>query len=270
MYVRTSKYGRKRESFFSSEDEISTKHESLDRDDDEPLVDSQPIADAVHKSMGIEHEHGKESILEKPQHNNHNENNGKRKQIKTRRGYGRKNKRKQSKVLRNIKFSILGTNSNGISNKVESLKHNINIFQPSVLTLQETKARKLGSIRLEGYQIFENIRVGGGGGGLLTAVDQNLKPVLISTGKDEETEILTVQAKVGIHDVRIVNAYGPQEDDGKQDVYKFWQEVEQEIITAKDENCLVVIQLDANAKLARKIIKVTQIMLLRMEEYFWM
>ena len=120
------------------------------------------------------------------------------------------------------------------------------------MTLQETKARKLGSIHVEGYQIFENIRVGGNGGGLLTAVDQNLNPVLISTGRDEDTEILTVQAKVGTNDIRIINGYGPQEDDGKQEVYNFWHEVEQEVIAEKDENCFVVIQMDANAKIGIK------------------
>ena len=120
------------------------------------------------------------------------------------------------------------------------------------MTLQETKARKLGSIHLAGYQIFENIGVGGSGGGLLTAVDQHLNPVLISTGRDEDTEILTVQAKVGTNDIRIINRYGPQEDDVEQEVYNFWHEVEQEVIAAKEENCFVVIQMDANSKIGGK------------------
>ena len=35
---------------------------------------------------------------------------------------------------------------------MESLKQTISFFQPSVVTLQETKTRKLGSIHLAGYQ----------------------------------------------------------------------------------------------------------------------
>ena len=35
------------------------------------------------------------------------------------------------------------------------------------------------------------------------------------------TEILTVQVKVERRDIRIINAYGPQEDDGNQEVFKF-------------------------------------------------
>ena len=62
----------------------------------------------------------------------------------------------------------MGSNSNGIQAKKESLKENINHFKPSVITLQETKLRKQGTIKLPGYQIFEKVR-SGHGGGLLTA-----------------------------------------------------------------------------------------------------
>ena len=51
--------------------------------------------------------------------------------------------------------------------------------------------------------MFETIRTGGTGGGLLTAMDKNLSPVLIKTGQEE---VLTGQAKVGHHDIRIINA----------------------------------------------------------------
>ena len=56
------------------------------------------------------------------------------------------------------------------------------------------------------YQIFEKIRQSGQGGGLLTAVDEDLNPILVSTGSEEETELITVQIKVGKHNVRIINA----------------------------------------------------------------
>ena len=154
-----------------------------------------------------------------------------------------------------MEFSILGTNSNGIQAKKESLLKNINTFQPSVITLQETKLRKTGTLRLHGYQVFEKVR-SGLGGGLLTAVDEKLLPVLISTGKKDASEILVVQVKSENHSIRIINAYGPQEDTyNKDDIFEFWQELEQEVMSAKDDGCLLVIQLDANAKLGSEIIK---------------
>ena len=79
-----------------------------------------------------------------------------------------------------------------------------------MITLQETKLKKIGQIKLPGYQIFELLREHKGGGGLLTAVGETLTPVLISTGNND-AEILTVQIKINNIDVRIVNAYGPQE-----------------------------------------------------------
>ena len=38
-------------------------------------------------------------------------------------------------------------------------------------------------------------------------------------------------------------------------IFNFWQQLEKEIITAKADNCCVIIQCDANAKLGKVIIK---------------
>ena len=107
-------------------------------------------------------------------------------------------------------FSVFGSNCNGINGKLESLKHNINNFNKTTcINLQETKLRFPGKIKLEGYQVFENIR-NGLGGGLLTAMSQDISPVLISNGS-EDIELILVQGKVGNQDIRIFNCYGPQE-----------------------------------------------------------
>ena len=176
-----------------------------------------------------------------------------KKNNKTRRGYGKKNKK--DKGYKNVGFSILGTNANGISGKQESLKSTVNHFIPSVITVQETKLTRMGLIKLKGYQVYEKIRSGGGGGGLLTAIDEDLYPVLISTGEDDQAELLTVQIKVGKYDIRVINAYGPQEDDSNLRRFNFWQELENEVISAKDNNCLIIIQMDANAKIGKDKIK---------------
>ena len=185
----------------------------------------------------------------------HNHSNKLKERNKTRRGNWKKSK---GKISKSFNFSILGTNCNGILNKQDSLKAAMDTFKPTIVTLQETKSRKHGNIRLPGYQIFEKIRKGGNGGGLLTAADENINPVLVSTGKDDETEIITIQVEVGKYSIRIVNGYGPQEDEygnGKDKIYKFWQELEEEILEAKDNNCLVVVQIDANAKIGKDKIR---------------
>ena len=88
----------------------------------------------------------------------------------------------------------------------------------------------------------------------MTSVDEDMNPVLVSNCKDD-TEILTVQANLGDKKIRIINGYGPQEDDDIQDVLEFWQELEGEVISAKDEGCLILIEMNANAKVGNTIIK---------------
>ena len=156
----------------------------------------------------------------------------KEKHKRTRRGYGKK-KNKENNFN---EFCLLGSNANGIQFKKESLQQNINLFKPTVITLQETKLRSMGKFKLPGYQVFEKIR-SGFGGGLLTAVDEKLLPVLISTGKNDNSEIIVVQVEAQNNNIRIINAYGPQEDNGnKDDKYEFWQELEEEVISAKQES----------------------------------
>lgn len=161
---------------------------------------------------------------------------------KTRRGIS---KRKNN----NFGFSIMGTNSNGLSGKVDSLYNTVKHFKPSCISIQETKLRSK-KFEIPGYQVFLKNRTGLGGG-LLTAIEENLAPVLVSS---PDTEILVIQTKVGSEDIRIINAYGPQEDDNIQDILKFWQDMDKEIISAKEQNCKIVIQCDANAKLGKDII----------------
>ena len=60
---------------------------------------------------------------------------------------------------------------------------------------------------------------------------------------------------MGTKTLRIINAYGPQEDDDFEDILNFWQEFEGEIIRPTEAKCLVMIELDANAKLGNRVIK---------------
>ena len=149
--------------------------------------------------------------------------------LKTRRGYGRKNERRNKNGSKDENFSLLGTNAAGLNSKLESFYSSINNFQPSVITIQETKFSKAGRIKIPGYQIFERVRTNKKGGGLLTAAVDNINPVLISIGKDEN-EIMTIQVDIGCHRIRIINAYGPQEDHSTQKVLGFWQELEAEVM----------------------------------------
>ena len=172
---------------------------------------------------------------------------------KTKRG-GRKSKSKSKKCEnKTVNFTILGNNCAGLKAKTKSLNQAIKAYNfPSCVTLQETKMRKMGLIKLNDYQIFEKIRPGLGGG-LLTAIKETLNPVLISR-ISESAEILVVQCQVNEMKVRILNGYGPQDDDHIITRQDFWMTLEQEVVAAKESNCAVLIQLDANAKVGNSII----------------
>ena len=88
----------------------------------------------------------------------------------------------------------------------------------------------------------------------MTAVDEDLTPVLVSNS-DDEVDVLTVETKVGNHKIRVINGYGPQEDEDRQIILNFWQEIEKEVILAQDSDCMVAIEMDANAKVGKEIIK---------------
>ena len=148
---------------------------------------------------------------------------------------------------------VIGTNAAGLLNKKESLHRTIELLSPSVIMVQETKARRKNKIKLKDYVIFEHIRPEKGGGGLLSAVHRNLEPVSIAT--NSETEIMVVEAKTGNTKTRFINAYGPQENSEEEIKEEFYNQLDVEIKKAKVAGSLICIEMDANAKLGSKFIK---------------
>ena len=169
---------------------------------------------------------------------------------KNRRGYGRK---KVKFACNSQAFTVVGTNAAGLNSKKESLLSLVNTLKPSVLTIQETKCLYYRSIKIPGYEIIEHLRKDKLGGGLLTAARVELNPHQVAAYDD--AELLVVQVEVNELKIRIINGYGPQEDDEDLRIIAFWKALEIEIINAKDEHCLVIVELDANAKIGKEHIK---------------
>ena len=93
------------------------------------------------------------------------------------------------------------------------------------------------------------IRKKSGGGGLLTAVHKNLKPVSVSD--EDETEILVVEGKIKNKSVRFINGYGPQDEANSSDEEKneFFNRLDVEVKASKLAGTMVCVQMDANSKL---------------------
>ena len=169
---------------------------------------------------------------------------------KCRRGYGGKKKGRNSLYA----LSAIGTNSDGLYPKKESLFYLINKLKPSIITIQETKLTSKGKISIPGYEVIEHLRgENRGGGGLLTAALTDLNPTLVAD--DANVDLLVIQVDVGDQKIRILNGYGPQEVDDAITINSFWQTLELEITNAKEDGCLILLQLDANAKLGNELIK---------------
>ena len=163
---------------------------------------------------------------------------------RTRRGYGNKNK--------NSKLVLLGSNAAGLKQKMECLQSKISKFTPGCIFIQETKLYKKGQIKLPNFVIFEQVRSNTKGGGLILAIQECFDPVLIHEG-DDVVELLIAQGRINNHNIRFFNAYGPQEDEDR--VLDFYVKLEEEIQLAKDNNCYILIEMDANAKLGYGVIK---------------
>ena len=107
---------------------------------------------------------------------------------------------------------ILGNNVAGFNGKEESLIKLMEILRPGVIMLQETKLYKEGKIKLGVFFIFEKLRKYKGGGGLMTAIHENLKPILVEDDDDDTNDIMVVDFQFdGKTSVRTINGYGPQE-----------------------------------------------------------
>ena len=113
------------------------------------------------------------------------------------------------------KVSILSCNAANIRNKLLSLEKVVNDLHLSIFCIQETHQVKIGSIKFRGsenFQIYEKIRMNKGGGGLAIGVLKEFSPTWMRDGGNE-AEALTIKFQVKNFNVRLVNAYAPQEYD---------------------------------------------------------
>ena len=138
-----------------------------------------------------------------------------------------------------------------MTGKLNSLKRAIEVFNPAVIMLQETKMKKIGNIRLQGFKNFEKLRENNEGGGLMTIVHEKMDPILIP---NEHSEFLEVDISGQFGEIRTINCNGPQETLNIEARNVFFIEFETRIITAKENQILICIQFDANSKFGKSII----------------
>ena len=102
--------------------------------------------------------------------------------------------------------------------------------------------------------MFEKVRDKKSGGGLLIGALKDLSPIWIGDG-GTKVEALSIKISVKKMDIRIVNAYGPQEYDDLEKKRDFWKYLDREVFIANREGNGCYIAMDGNSWLGSKMLK---------------
>ena len=116
--------------------------------------------------------------------------------------------------------------------------------------IQETKLRKEGALKVDGYSSFDLVRSESGGGGVTIMIENSLEydPVLIMKG-DDSVELLVVEINVEAMKIRLMTGYGPSENDCENKVKEFYSRLDEEIQSAINSECEILLEMDFNAKI---------------------
>ena len=154
-------------------------------------------------------------------------------------------------------FKIFGINCAGIKSKLKTFNNVLNRIQPKVWMLQETKLKTnefLSCEALKPFEVYYRNRQETQGGGIAMGVDKNLKSTLVKEG-EEEVEAISVKNFLKDLEIRVVTAYGPQENALKNQKDKFWEFIEEEVNNAEFEGNGLIIQMDGNLHAGSQLIK---------------
>ena len=107
---------------------------------------------------------------------------------------------------------------------------------------------------LNNFQVYYLSRQKTNGGGLAIGVIKDLESTLIREG-DDETEAISVEVVIGKLPIRIITAYGAQENKNKERKLKIWTFIEEELKKADIEGHGVIVQMDGNLHAGKGLLK---------------
>ena len=107
---------------------------------------------------------------------------------------------------------------------------------------------------MKSFEVYYLNRKESPGGGLIIGVHKDIESALVREG-DDEIEIIVIHVKIGELAVKIINAYGPQENTSKEKKEKFWEFLEEESIKAELDDLGLIIQMDGNMHAGPEVLK---------------
>ena len=151
-------------------------------------------------------------------------------------------------------FKILFNNVRGIKSKVKSLQDVVMETQPTVICLVETHLQKDEILEIEGYEIIRNDRQQQGGG-VLIAYKSELHHIIKEVNRESVNgETIWIKIDNNKQRIRLAVVYAPQERRSERTKIKqMYDNIENEIIKANENNEKVLIIGDMNCKIGTKI-----------------
>ena len=137
----------------------------------------------------------------------------------------------------------MGINAAGIKSKLHSFKDVLENMKPTVFFLQETKCSVTGKIDVDNYDIYELVPKEKKGGGLAIGVHKDVYSIALNEG-DDNVECFSVEISINDINIRLCNAYGPQEADSIERKQNFWEFLDREVDAAEENNSGYLLQFD--------------------------
>ena len=146
---------------------------------------------------------------------------------------------------------MLYNNINGYQSKSESFHEAVDKIKPEIIVLCETKAAQKNTLKKDfiGYDLITK-QIKKGKGGILCGVKKQLGALSVlevTTGSNEN--LLSVKISFPKWSLRVVVAYGPQENDTIEKKEEFFSDLEIEVEACKVNGDKLIVVGDLNSKI---------------------
>ena len=159
----------------------------------------------------------------------------------------RKRGNKKKQLINNSSIDVLYNNINGLLSKQDSLCHIIQMKQPDLVTLCETKLHKNSNFDIQGYNVIHS-NLKAGKEGILVAAKQGTFNSIEKTYEAESRNIATVEIEYPEDTLSVVVVHGPQEEAQQEVREEFYEDLKAEVERCVAGGNRLLITGDFNAR----------------------
>ena len=159
-------------------------------------------------------------------------------------------KRKRRNNNKNVqnKIEIYYNNINGLITKQDSLHHILQMNQPDIVAICETKLHKNSQYDISGYKVIKS-NLKAGKEGILVAVKEGTYQTAEKIFESERRNLATIEITYPEDTMRVIVVHGPQEDAPHDEKDEFFVDLKAEVECCASSNSRMLIAGDFNARL---------------------